>query len=90
MVAANIKKLRQKGVTFLYHFTDEANIESIRKNGLMSASNLINSAITSKMNSDVTSRSIDASVNLENLVRLSFCADNPMMHVALADLYQRC
>ena len=28
---------------------------------------------------------MDASANLENFVRLSFCPDNPMMHVALAE-----
>jgi hypothetical protein len=70
---------------FLFHFADEVNIECIRKHGLMSASNLIDNAITSKMNSDVNSRAMDASANLENFVRLSFCSNNPMMHVALAE-----
>ena len=45
----------------------------------MSASNLIASAISSTMNFDEVSRSLDAS---ENFVRLSFCAKNPMMYVA--------
>ena len=48
----------------------------------MSASNLTTSAISSTMNSDEVSRSLDASANLENFVRLSFCAKNPMMYVA--------
>ena len=60
---ANIQKLRQEGAKFLYHFTDEVNIESIRKHGLMSASNLIDNTITSKMNSDAASRSMDVSAN---------------------------
>ena len=51
----------------------------------MSATNLIDNKITSKMNSDAASRSMDVSANLENFVRLSFCSDNPMMHVALAE-----
>ena len=57
---SNIQKLRQENIKFLYHSTDEANIESIRKHGLMSATNLIHNKITSKMNSDATSRSMDA------------------------------
>ena len=78
---SNIQKLRQENIKVLYHFTDEANIESIRTHGLMSAVNLIDNSITSKMNSDAASRSMDASASLENFVRLSFCSDNPMMHV---------
>ena len=34
------------------------------------------------MNSVDISRSLDASVNLQNFVRLSFCPNNPMMYVA--------
>ena len=48
----------------------------------MSASSLIDSSISSTMNSDEASRSLDASANLENFVRLSFCSKNPMMYVA--------
>ena len=82
---SNIQKLRQENIKYLYHFTDEVNIESIRKHGLMSAANLIDNTITSKMNSDAASRSMDASASLGNFVRLSFCSDNPMMHVALSE-----
>jgi len=48
----------------------------------MSAANLQVSATVSKMNSDVTSRKIDADLGLKDFVRLSFGANNPMMHVA--------
>jgi hypothetical protein len=48
----------------------------------MSASNLIENVIESKMNSNDVSRVLDASADLQNFVRLSFCADNPMMHIA--------
>ena len=34
------------------------------------------------MNSDETSRRADANAGLKNYVRFSFCANNPMMHVA--------
>ena len=36
----NIAVLRRNGIATLFHFTDAANLESIRKNGLMSASTL--------------------------------------------------
>ena len=78
----NIVTLRQNGIKKLYHFTDASNVASIKQHGLMSASNLIESAISSTMNSDEASRSLDARANLENFVRLSFCAKNPMMYVA--------
>ena len=61
-VEPNIQKLRNEGIKVLYHFTDESNIESIRENGLMSASNLLDHAIDSKMNSDALSRSLDGSM----------------------------
>ena len=78
----NIVTLRRNGIKKLYHFTDASNIESIRQHGLRSASNLIESSMESKMNSDDLSRSLDASANLENFVRLSFCSNNPMMYAA--------
>ena len=78
----NIVTLRQHGITKLFHFTDASNVASIKQHGLMSASSLIESSISSTMNSDEASRSLDASANLENFVRLSFCSKNPMMYVA--------
>ena len=54
----------------------------IRKFGLMSAAVLVKKAIPSKMNSDELSRNLDAKAGLEDYVRLSFCSNNPMMHVA--------
>lgn len=66
----------------LYHFTDASNLESIRKNGLMSASTLSGKAIKATMNSNEASRALDAKAGLENYVRLSFCSQNPMQFVA--------
>ena len=37
------------------------------------------------MNSNEGSREMDASAGLGNYVRLSFCAYNPMMHIALEE-----
>ena len=78
----NIVALQAHGFFVLYHFTDAANIESIRKTGLMSASDLESKAISSVMNSDKLSRDLDKSKGLENYVRLSLNANNPMKYVA--------
>src|SRR5213078_3991767 len=64
---------------------DSANVDSIQKNGLMSASNLIKQEISSTMNSSEGSRQMDASAGLENYVRLSFCSHNPMLYVAVEE-----
>jgi hypothetical protein len=74
--------LRNQGIRYLYHFTDSDNLPSIKKSGLMSASELLSAAVPSKMNSDETSRKLDTKANLGHFVRLSFCAKNPMMFVA--------
>jgi hypothetical protein len=82
---ANIVQLKRNGILKLYHFTDASNVESIKKHGLMSASNLLKQEITSMMNSSEGSRQMDASAGLGNYVRLSFCTPNPMLFVALEE-----
>ena len=77
----NIVVLREHGIRSLYHFTDRANLNSIRENGLVSAGVLIDYSLPS-MNSDEISRKIDAKSGLKDYVRLSFCSNNPMMHAA--------
>ena len=72
--------LRAKGIKTLYHFTDQSNVASIRKHGLMSASTLVTNSIASTMNSDEASRQLDAKAGLENYVRLR---EDPMLYVAL-------
>ncbi len=57
--SSNLSFLQAKGITRLFHFTDVANIASIRKNGLMSASHLLERNLVSKMNSDALSRDLD-------------------------------
>ena len=78
----NIRILRFHNILHLFHFTDSANLNSIRRSGLMSASNLQQFSIPSRMNSDELSRKLDSRAQLQNYVRLSFCSNNPMMHVA--------
>jgi hypothetical protein len=80
---AALDVLRKNGIKILYHFTDESNVQSIRAHGLMSASTLLTKSISSVMNSDEASRQLDIKAGLENYVRLSFCAKNPMMYVSL-------
>ncbi len=82
---ANVVKLRQNGITKLFHFTDASNVPSIEKHGLMSGASLIENSIDSKMNSDGVSRSLDSQANLEGYVRLSFGPNNPMMYHAIAE-----
>ena len=79
---SNIKLLKDNGINHLYHFTDLSNLASIRKKGLMSASNLLKHSIPAKLNSNELSRKLDTKAGLEDFVRLSFCPNNPMMHVA--------
>ena len=78
----NIVVLRNHGIRHLYHFTDASNLPSIKKTGLMTASDLLKAAIPSQMNSDESSRKLDQNAGLEGFVRLSFCEKNPMMYVA--------
>ena len=55
----NIKVLRRNDIQTLFHFTDAANLDSIRKHGLMSAATLNAQSITTVMNSDELSRKLD-------------------------------
>jgi len=55
----NIVVLRNQGIRFLFHFTDSANLDSIREFGLMSAATLRERSLEAKMNSDERSRKID-------------------------------
>ena len=72
----------QKRIQKLFHFTDAANLESIKQNGLMSAASLMAKSLPAVMNSDELSWKLDKSKGLENYVRLSFNRFNPMQSVA--------
>jgi hypothetical protein len=78
----NVAALRRNDITVLYHFTDAANLDSIRKQGLLSAASVFQKGIESALNSDETSRAMDKKMGLEDYVRLSFNAENPMKYVA--------
>jgi len=71
-------------IEYLYHFTDKSNLDSIKKrNGLYSWSYCLNNNIEIVMpGGDELSRYLDKRKGAENYVRLSFCKDHPMEHVA--------
>jgi hypothetical protein len=81
----NIAVLRRHGIKTLFHFTDAANLPSIRESGLLSASTLSSRKINAVLNSDELSRKLDKAMGLENYVRLSFNAKNPMQYVSLKE-----
>ena len=77
--------LRRHGCLTLFHFTDASNVESIRKHGLLSASSITKQELVSTMNSDELSRNLDQACGLQDYVRLSFNANNPMRFVAVKE-----
>lgn len=73
---------RKLDIEYFYHFTDERNLDSIRKyGGLLSwkACNAYNIKI-SYAGGDELSRQLDLRSGLEDYVRLSFCEDHPMAY----------
>ena len=69
----------------LYHFTSSKNIESIKKNGLLSIRQIQNKNIQSSYVSTEQSRNVDKYKNLSDYIHLSYERDNPMMYVAIAE-----
>ena len=70
------------GIRYFYHFTDESNLDSIRKyGGLLSwkSCNTYGVDIPSP-GGDLQSRQLDMKYNLQDYVRLSFCDDHPMAY----------
>ncbi|MBN8682454.1 MAG: DUF4433 domain-containing protein [Chitinophagales bacterium] len=79
--------LQSNGINTLYHFTDKANIKSIKENGgLYSWYHCDKNNITIlKPGGSVKSRELDRRYNLHDYVRLSFARNHPMMFVARDD-----
>lgn len=82
--SSNAELLKTNGITKLYHFTDDANIQSIIDNGgLYSWKTCEDKGITiRKPGGDDLSRSLDKYKHLENYVRLCFTKNHPMMYAA--------
>lgn len=81
------KHMQRCAVKKLYHFTDEANLDSIIKSGgLFSWSQCDRNGISiSRPGGNELSRNLDKRSGLENYVRLSFTPDHPMMYAAMSD-----
>ena len=79
-----IEVLQQHGISCLYHFTDESNLESIKEHGgLFSWSYCDEHGITIPMpGGGGLSRMLDKSRGLQDYVRLCFTKNHPMMYVA--------
>jgi hypothetical protein len=73
----------QKGGRRLFHFTDSRNIESIRQHGLLPTNEVVGRGIQAITGGDEASLSIDRLRGFDGYVRLSFCRQHPMAHVAI-------
>jgi hypothetical protein len=79
--------IRRYGIQFLYHFTDEANLESIGTHGgLYSVEDLERRGIdVSRPGGNDWSRDADALKGFQRYVHLSFIDDHPMKFLAEQD-----
>ena len=76
--------LHQENITSLYHFTDQENINSIKRNGGLYSwwyCEQNNIAIPKAGGGDL-SKNLDMRYSLQDYVRLSFTRNHPMMYVA--------
>lgn len=73
--------LKDNGIDYFYHFTERDNIESIKKNGgICSLKYCLLHAIEVSTKGDMTVlRDTDASYDLEDYARLSFCKRHPLI-----------
>ena len=71
--------LQKNGIRYLYHFTEKSKIQSIIKyGGLLSYKRCFDEGIAMPVREDMAkSRDIDAKLELEDYVRLSFCPQLP-------------
>lgn len=79
--------LQQHGITKLYHFTDRANLPSIRANGGLYSWYYCqqNNITIPKPGGSPTSWILDQRKGLQNFVRVSFVRDHPMLYIAQQD-----
>ena len=79
--------LQENYVTTLYHFTDRANIASIKKHGGLYSWDYCNKngIVIPYQGGDGLSRSLDRKHSLEDYVRASFTRNHPMLFVAKKD-----
>lgn len=72
--------LRENNIFKFYHFTDRANIRSIKEQGGLFSWHYcdVNNVLIPKTGGDTLSRNLDRGHGLHDFVRLSFCNDHPM------------
>ena len=76
--------LQQNGITTLYHFTDQANIKSIKEHGGLYSWDYCDkhNIIIPYQGGGTLSRNLDRQYSLQDYVRVSFTRNHPMMFVA--------
>lgn len=81
------RTLQQHNITKLYHFTDRANLPSIRANGGLYSWYYCqqNNITIPKPGGSPTSWILDQRKGLQNFVRVSFVRDHPMLYIAQND-----
>jgi hypothetical protein len=78
------KIMEEHQIRCLWHFTDKANLASIREHGILSLREIGKRGISiPKPGGDEMSRYLDAKFGLDGYVRLCFTSCHPMLHVAL-------
>lgn len=79
---AFLNHLRLHGVRYFYHFTDEMNINSIKRLGGLYSWYYCSQHDIKIPNAggDLQSRDLDCRYGIQDYVRLSFCSDHPMAY----------
>lgn len=82
-----LKILEDNRISYLFHFTDKSNLDSIREHKALFSWFYCdnNNILINRPGGNETSRQFDKKKKLENFVRLSFCENHPMQHFAIKD-----
>lgn len=80
------KILEENKIEYFYHFTDEANLPSIKKYGALYSLQYLNeNNIIHNSGGSEKSKQMDYRLGLANFIRLSFVKDHPMRYVAVKE-----
>ena len=74
--------LNYYGITSIWHFTDESNLKSIEKNGLLSLERITQQRIhVPCFGADALSHNLDRKLGLDKFVHLSLIKEHPMQYI---------